>query len=322
MGPYPSSWRYCLYPSSIPCVSFILVSFISTSLFSNSFYTDGDKMPHQGVVATLRTTHSSQLFFQLTKITNLLSQLFPFQSPHRHLPPPLPSPDPRHAHGSLKFRPWNLHWVKYKKLYNNPHTIIGTIVVGLMVLQPLWGVVHHLLYKPQLSSKNEMEEKSEVGSEDKAIENKSSRHESNATSSTLAKRDGKEKGKGKMMPEKWALFGLFHRWIGRVTITLAMINGGLGFMLAKEYKTVWSFAGQVAYSVLASIVWITWMSFIVVGLVARRREGKQMGGWNLQFGIYILVFPLLISTYDFQLLKNPHPKRGSEKFPTVAPERQ
>ena len=126
---------------------------------------------------------------------------------------------------------------------------------------------------------NEMEEKSEVGSEDKEIENENSRHKSNATSSTLAKRDGKEKeGKGKMMPEKWTLFGLFHRWIRRVTITLAMINGGLGFMLAKEYKPVWSFAGQVAYSVLATIVWITWMNFIVVGLVARRREGKKMGG--------------------------------------------
>jgi hypothetical protein len=169
--------------------------------------------------------------------------------------------------------------IKQKKLYNNSHTIIGTIVVGLTVLQPLWGVVHHLLYKRQFSSKNEMEEKSEVGSEDKEIENESSRHEFNATSSTFAKGDGKEReGKGKMMPEKWTLFGLFHRWIERVTITLAMINGGLGFMPAKEYKPVWSFAGQVAYSVLAPIVWITWMSLIVVGFVARRREGKKTGG--------------------------------------------
>jgi hypothetical protein len=91
-----------------------------------------------------------------------------------------------------------------------------------------------------------MEEKSEVGGEDREIENENSRHESNATSSTIAKGDEKEKeGKGKMMPEKWSLFGLFHRWIGRLAITLAMINGGLGFMLAKEYKPVWSFAGQV-----------------------------------------------------------------------------
>jgi hypothetical protein len=166
--------------------------------------------------------------------------------------------------------------IKQKKLYNNSHTIIGTIVVGLTVLQPLWGVVHHLLYKRQLSSKNEMEEKSEVGSEDMKIENENSRHESNATSSTVAERDGEgREGKGKIMPEKWTLFGLFHRWIGRVKITLAIINGDLGFVLAKEYKSAWSFAGQVAYSVLAPVVWITWMGFIVVGFVARRGRGRR-----------------------------------------------
>lgn len=182
--------------------------------------------------------------------------------------------------------------IKQKKLYNNSHTIIGTIVIGLMVLQPLWGVVHHLLYKRKLSSKNEMEEKSEVGSEDKEIENESSRHEFNATSSTFAKGDGKEReGKGKMMPEKWTLFGLFHRWIGRVTITLAMINGGLGFMPAKEYKPVWSFAGQVAYSVLAPIVWITWMSLMLLDLwhgggKGRRRVGRRRFLCSELVGVY------------------------------------
>jgi hypothetical protein len=146
--------------------------------------------------------------------------------------------------------------IKQKKLYNNSHTIIGTIVVGLTVLQPLWGVVHHLLYKRQLSSKNEMEEKSEVGSEDMKIENENSRHESNATSSTVAERDGEGRE-------------------GKVKITLAIINGDLGFVLAKEYKSAWSFAGQVAYSVLAPVVWITWMGFIVVGFVARRGRGRR-----------------------------------------------
>lgn len=48
--------------------------------------------------------------------------------------------------------------------------------------------------------------------------------------------------------------GVAHRWIGRVVLILAAINGGLGFQLAKESGGV-----IVAYSILCAIFYGLWV---------------------------------------------------------------
>jgi hypothetical protein len=39
---------------------------------------------------------------------------------------------------------------KYDKLYNDPHTFIGTVVTGLLVFQPIWGAIHPSIHRAQL----------------------------------------------------------------------------------------------------------------------------------------------------------------------------
>jgi hypothetical protein len=50
------------------------------------------------------------------------------------------------------------------------------------------------------------------------------------------------------------MFSYAHIWIGRFAITLGIINGGLGFILAG-----YSGGGVIAYALLAGIVWIIYV---------------------------------------------------------------
>jgi hypothetical protein len=65
-----------------------------------------------------------------------------------------------------------------------------------------------------------------------------------------------------------------HIWLGRIVITLGMINGGLGMLLASDAPAFLSFRptrGQiVAYGVIAGIMWLLWVAAIVVGERRRR----------------------------------------------------
>lgn len=62
-----------------------------------------------------------------------------------------------------------------------------------------------------------------------------------------------------------------HLWIGRVGITLGIINGGLGLWVAaarREYAIV--------YGVFAGVVWLIWMGIAVLSEV-RRARAKERG---------------------------------------------
>jgi hypothetical protein len=65
-----------------------------------------------------------------------------------------------------------------------------------------------------------------------------------------------------------------HLWLGRIVITLGMINGGLGMLLASDAPAFLSFRptqGQViAYGVIAGIMWLAWVAAAIVG--ERRRK--------------------------------------------------
>ncbi|KAH7081047.1 hypothetical protein FB567DRAFT_532356 [Paraphoma chrysanthemicola] len=65
-----------------------------------------------------------------------------------------------------------------------------------------------------------------------------------------------------------------HLWLGRVVITLGMINGGLGLLLASDAPTFTAFRpsrGQIiAYGVVAGVMWLLWVAAAVIG--ERRRS--------------------------------------------------
>ncbi|KAF1914600.1 hypothetical protein BDU57DRAFT_298651 [Ampelomyces quisqualis] len=65
-----------------------------------------------------------------------------------------------------------------------------------------------------------------------------------------------------------------HLWLGRIVITLGIINGGLGMLLASDAPAFLGFRptqGQIiAYSVVAGIMWLLWVAAAIIG--ERRRK--------------------------------------------------
>jgi hypothetical protein len=66
-----------------------------------------------------------------------------------------------------------------------------------------------------------------------------------------------------------------HLWLGRIVITLGMINGGLGMLLASDAPAFLSFRptqGQaIAYGVIAGLMWLFWVAAVVIGERRRAR---------------------------------------------------
>jgi len=58
-----------------------------------------------------------------------------------------------------------------------------------------------------------------------------------------------------------------HLWLGRIIITLGIINGGLGFLLADNTKT-----GPIVYGIVAGIIWIVYVAAAVYGEIKRARS--------------------------------------------------
>lgn len=66
-----------------------------------------------------------------------------------------------------------------------------------------------------------------------------------------------------------------HVWLGRIIITLGIINGGLGLMFAMEYPLLPPPQGAIiGYSVGAGVMWLIYLFAIIVGegRRGRRRE--------------------------------------------------
>ncbi len=65
-------------------------------------------------------------------------------------------------------------------------------------------------------------------------------------------------------------FSHLHMWVGRLLITLGVINGGLGFLLAGNTSS-----GPIAYAVVAAVFYLT---YVVSAFVSeRRRAVAEMG---------------------------------------------
>jgi hypothetical protein len=106
-------------------------------------------------------------------------------------------------------------------LLDHYHPIIGIVVFILVFLQPIFGFIHHTLFKKYQSR---------------------------------------------------TFWSYVHIWVGRIAITLGIINGGLGLQLA-DSMNMSSRSGIIAYAVIAVIVWLAWVAASIIG--ERRRARKS-----------------------------------------------
>ncbi|KAF2715727.1 hypothetical protein K504DRAFT_344523, partial [Pleomassaria siparia CBS 279.74] len=72
------------------------------------------------------------------------------------------------------------------------------------------------------------------------------------------------------------LWSFGHLWLGRLTITLGMINGGLGMLLATTTGFFVLNTGHViAYGVGAGVMWLAWVVAAVYGERKRARSRRE-----------------------------------------------
>ena len=95
------------------------------------------------------------------------------------------------------------------------HGVIGLLVFSLMFFMPIFGWLHHKLFK-------------KYGHR--------------------------------------TAWSYIHIWLGRCLITLGIINGGLGLLLAGSPRD-W----QIAYGVVAGLVWVTYITCAIFGEVKRKK---------------------------------------------------
>jgi hypothetical protein len=65
-----------------------------------------------------------------------------------------------------------------------------------------------------------------------------------------------------------------HIWLGRIAVTLGMINGGLGLKLANSMHMS-STKGIIAYGVIAGFMWLAWVAATIVGNRRRKVASKS-----------------------------------------------
>jgi cytochrome b561 len=121
-------------------------------------------------------------------------------------------------------------------LFSDPHPIIGLAILAVALFQPLWGMIHHKKFKRGLAAWQE--------------------------------------GRSTRKPGRTG-FGRLHLWIGRVLITLAMVNGGLGFRLASESPYPPANSAKIAYAVVAAFMWLLYI--IIVSVFEVRKAASNRG---------------------------------------------
>ena len=55
------------------------------------------------------------------------------------------------------------------------------------------------------------------------------------------------------------LVSLSHVWLGRILITLGMINGGLGLLFSSEAER----SEYIAYGVITALIWLAYIGFVI-----------------------------------------------------------
>lgn len=69
-----------------------------------------------------------------------------------------------------------------------------------------------------------------------------------------------------------------HLWLGRIAITLGIINGGLGLQLSQRTRIFEPSQGAIiGYAVPAAIMWLLWVASAVYGETKRERQAAGAG---------------------------------------------
>lgn len=68
-----------------------------------------------------------------------------------------------------------------------------------------------------------------------------------------------------------------HIWVGRIGISLGIINGGLGLKLANNTNS-----GKIAYAIVAAVVWLVWVAAAAWGEIKRNKAPPKYDGTRLE----------------------------------------
>ncbi|KAK5382321.1 hypothetical protein LTS13_002985 [Exophiala xenobiotica] len=124
-------------------------------------------------------------------------------------------------------------------IWDNPHPRLGLAILALAFFQPIFGFVHHRIYKKRALN---------VGA-----------------------------GKPTKPPGRTPI-GQVHLWLGRILIFLAIINGGLGIRLASNspFQTgSQTRTAGIAYGVAAAIMVLLYVVFVIAFEIRRARHLTQ-----------------------------------------------
>lgn len=124
-------------------------------------------------------------------------------------------------------------------VWEDPHPKLGLAILAIAFFQPIFGMVHHSLYKKR-------------------------------TQNIQAGLPTKPPGR--------TAIGRVHLWVGRLLIVLGMINGGLGIRLAsfsplQSQST--SNKAKVAYGVVTAVMFVLYLFFVIVFEVKRAQRQDE-----------------------------------------------
>ena len=72
--------------------------------------------------------------------------------------------------------------------------------------------------------------------------------------------------------QRRSIWSTLHVWWGRVFLTLAIIQGGLGLKFAADTT-----GGEIAYGVVAGLVWVSWFTLAVWHDLKTRQTSVRKG---------------------------------------------
>lgn len=120
-------------------------------------------------------------------------------------------------------------------IWNDPHPQLGLAILAIAFFQPIFGAVHHRIYKKRAT----------------ALQN----------------------GQPTKPPSR-TIAGRIHLWVGRILIVLGIVNGGLGIRLASysPFQTdATSRRAGIVYGVVAAVMFLLYVVFVVIFEVKRAR---------------------------------------------------